>query len=397
LLPHSLQRSRSRIAALADQSASFWKQHGPDREFGGFHGTLDKLGKSVEPSHKGLIAQTRHLWSMSTWFRYREPIASVRALADDLYEFICNSYYVPSSGEYAYLVERNGQTADPKHLLYAQAFTIYAFAEYGRTFASEDACRRALDLFSRIDARAHDAVHGGYRQLDDAPWLSSGAQKETNTHIHLMEAFATLYAATSSPTVKQRLEELIVVVTRKLLQPAGYIHKDFTADWTPVGNAAVSYGHDLETYWLLDDAARVLGRPLDPAILTPARAMAINSGHWGHDAALGGYFEEGPPGGSPNKLEKVWWVQAEALPALFRLFEQTGDETWLARMDGTLTYIENHLLNRACGEWYWGVLPDGSLGPKGDVMGEPWKASYHVLRALLFTEHWIDQWLERSS
>jgi cellobiose epimerase len=384
---------RTRLAVLARQAADFWKRHGQDAEHGGFHGTLDRVGRPTAPTDKGLIQQARHLWSMATWYEYKEQTADVRALADNLYSFASNHFYDDASGEYAYLVDRTGRVVEPKHVLYAQSFAIYAFAQYARTFAHAPARDRALELFRKIDARAHDARYGGYRQLDDAPWLPPGCEKETNTHIHLMEAYSPLYTLTADSVVGERLEELTRLVTSKMLQPQGYVHKGFALDWTPVGDKWVSYGHDLETYWLLDEAARALGRPLDPTILEPARRMAINSANWGHDAAHGGFFEGGPVGQAPSGREKIWWIQAEAIPALFRLFEQTGEEVWLQRLEGTVEFIEQKQVNRETGEWFWGVLADGSVGPRGDSMGEQWKASYHVLRALVFTERWMTEWL----
>jgi mannobiose 2-epimerase len=382
---------------LATRSAEFWKRCGPDPVNGGFYGTLDDAGTPTLPRDKTLIQQVRHLYGWSIWYEHKEPTASVRALADDLYRFVTQNYCDPASGEYVYAVDETGRVVENSRILYAQAFAIYGFAEYGRVFEQKDARARALALFDRINARAHDADHGGYLQLNDAKWLLPGALKDTNTHIHLMEAFTTLYVATGEARVEQRLAELVQLITGKLLQPEGYLHKDFAADWTPLGPKRVSYGHDLETYWLLDMAARALGRAEDPAILGPARRMGVFSARRGYDATQGGYFEEGPPDGAPDRLEKVWWAQAEAIPALFRLFEQTADSDWLARMNATLDFIERSLLTPA-GEWYWGVMPDGSLGPRGSNLGEAWKASYHVLRALVFTETWMSSWLtERES
>lgn len=40
----------------------FWQLHGPDEQWGGFHGTLDRAGQPVEPFGKGLVQQARHVW-----------------------------------------------------------------------------------------------------------------------------------------------------------------------------------------------------------------------------------------------------------------------------------------------------------------------------------------------
>lgn len=40
----------------------FWRQYGLDRQFGGFHGTVDLSGAAVRPTFKGLVQQARHTW-----------------------------------------------------------------------------------------------------------------------------------------------------------------------------------------------------------------------------------------------------------------------------------------------------------------------------------------------
>jgi hypothetical protein len=41
---------------------SFWARHGLDNENGGIYGTLDRAGRPISPTAKGLIQQTRHIW-----------------------------------------------------------------------------------------------------------------------------------------------------------------------------------------------------------------------------------------------------------------------------------------------------------------------------------------------
>lgn len=383
---------RVRLEALGAGVMQFWKAHGPDTKFGGFHGHHDRRGTPREDADKGLIQQARHLWSFSTWYARREKSAEIKAIADNTYRFLIEHFLDDKDGEFFHTVSRDGKrVVDPKKQLYAQSFAIFALATYGEVFDVPQAKQQALACFQSIDRRAHDAEHLGYDQTRDSGWLAPGAQKDTNTHIHLLEAFTALYRASQDESVRARLEELVKVVATRIVQPGNYAHKEFFRDWRAHAEPVVSYGHDLETAWLLIDALDALGAPADDPIRQVALGLGKHAAERGHDSSKGGYFEEGIPGGKPTKLEKVWWVQAEALPGLWWLYRLTNDPSYLDRLEGTLAWIETKQLDSAHGEWFWGINPDGSIGPRGDHKGEEWKAEYHALRGVLFTSDWIDE------
>jgi cellobiose epimerase len=385
---------RVRLEALGAGVLQFWKAHGPDTKFGGFHGFHDRKGEPRQDADKGLIQQARHLWSFSTWYARRERSAEIKAIADSTYRFLIEHFLDEKDGEFVYKVSRDGQrVVDPKKQLYAESFAIFALATYAEVFDVAPAKQQALACFKSIDRRAHDADHLGYDQRQDPGWLAPGAQKDTNTHIHLLEAFTALYRVSKEQAVGARLEELVKVVATRIVQPANYAHKEFFRDWRVHERPVVSYGHDLETAWLLLDALDALDAPANDPVRQVAFGLGKHSAERGYDTAKGGYFEEGVAGGAPNKLEKVWWVQAEALPGLWWLYRMSNDAAYLDRLEGTLTWIESKQLDAVHGEWFWGINPDGSVGPRGDHKGEEWKAEYHALRGLLFTSDWINQFL----
>jgi mannobiose 2-epimerase len=382
---------RTRLAAQSARAFEFWQSHGLDPKYGGFYGALDRQGEPTTPTDKGLIQQARHLWTMSMWYEKKSPTPAVKALADNLYRFLIAHFYDARDKEFYFRVSASGSVVEPKKVLYAESFAIYGLSEYARVFGVPEAGKYALDCFYAIDARAHDAQNGGYEQSRDPAWLTPGAQKEMNTHIHLLESLTSLYEYSKDLTVKQRANELLDVCAQKMLQPEGYQYLEYLRDWSPFGRAEVSYGHDLETSWLMVESAAVLGRANDAAILNAATRLGEHAADWGFDSKNGGYFESGVPGGAPDQIEKIWWIQAEALPGLWRLFQRTHQLVFLDRLEATLAWIEKSQSDGEYGEWYWGVLPDGSIGPQGDHKSGDWKASYHTLRALVFTEAWLSR------
>jgi mannobiose 2-epimerase len=391
-----LSSIQARLEGLAWELMAFWKAHGPDREHGGFHGWNERSGEPRRDSDKGLVQQARHLWTFSTWYERREPEPAVRAIADGLYAFLIE-HFQDADGEFVYRVSRDGKrVVNAQKQLYAESFAIFALSTYARVFAVDDARRRALGCFQALDVRLHDELHGGYDQRSDPGWLSPGAEKETNTHLHVLEALTALLRTTDEPLVRARLDELVQVMALRMVQPTGYTHKEFYRDFRLHGPAVVSYGHDLETSWLLLDALSALGKN-DAQLVAIARKLAERAGEWGFDRAAGGFYEEGVPGGAPTGLEKVWWVQAEAVPALWCLYRLSSDRAHLDRLERTLTWIETRQRDAEHGEWFWGILPDGSVGARGDQKGEEWKASYHGVRGMLFTSDWIAEALAERS
>ncbi len=388
---------RARVAILSSEVITFWRTKGPDPIHGGFYAELDRVGAKSTPTDKGIIQQSRHLWSFSNWYEHKEQTPVVRAIADGSYRFVVDHMLDSSDKQFYFTVNASGEAAvNTDKPLYAQSFAIFALSTYGRVFNVSEANVLALSTFRAIELR-HDAAHLGYDEHNDMGGLGAGAQRSTNTHIHLMEAFTALYHATNDPDVRARLDELVTLVSTKLFQAdKKFVAKEFGNDWSPVGDSRVSYGHDLETAWLLIDAAHAVGRESEPAVLSAAIGMGTTSANEGFDTALGGYWEEGIPGGAVTATDKIWWVESEALLGLLRLFILTRDPSMLDKVEATLTFIETKQRDNANPgtEWFWGIDKDGKVSAQGDRKGNLWKASYHNSRALTFAESWISEHLQ---
>lgn len=397
---HRVRAIHARLEYLLEDAITFWMRNGQDREHGGFFGTLNRFGESTEPTHKGLVQQVRHLWTFSAYHRHLAPTdrtkrAAAKALADDLLAFVSRHFLDPKDGEFILRVDRLGNALCREKHLYTNSFAIYGLSEYAMAFESEPARSMALNCFRSLD-RSHDATYGGYDQTHRPCWLSQGAVKDTNTHLHLMECFTALFAATGDRLVWQRAEELVHLLLARHVQPSGQTHAEFDRTFTPVGPASISYGHDIETAWLVFDAIDTLQLEDAKGLRDKAYQLGANAAQRGFDAERGGFFEEGMPEGPPTKLEKVWWIQAEALAGLYRLYQHSNDLRFLNMLEQTLSFCETYLRDPNHGEWYWSVTPNDTLGQHRDNKGQEWKSSYHLVRGLLFTQRWMAQSLANS-
>jgi cellobiose epimerase len=460
-----LERLAAALDDLAARSLGPWLDAGLDPEGGAygfldrhFRPVFFEDDPTIGPSgerrgDQSLVQQARHLFSYSLMAERRPGDPRLAEFSNKLYQHLRRGFsrrrndgtgsmppdsvrprpllhWVPRGGSHQgvehlaeSLLHTRGQAFEPPDpgldfaeqsakspfavQLYAQGFAVYALCTYALVFDSPAAATWARGLFLTLDDMRHHAEQGGYDQTEDGGWLPFAgapldAAKCTNTHIHLLEALTPLCRAFPGDEVLfARLAELSHLIVTRLLQPQGYVHKFFAKDWTPVGPAEVSYGHDLETSWLLRDALRVLkalgkiSAQLEDEILRGSEKMARHALKHGSDFA-GGVFDTGVPAGFPGGPEvtgrdKIWWAQAEAMPGIYELYRTEPSDELLEKLEATFHFFSTKSWDSEGGEFFWGVDSEGHVAGRGDHKGEMWKTPYHGLRACLFTCDWIRQ------
>jgi mannobiose 2-epimerase len=253
-----------------------------------------------------------------------------------------------------------------------------------------------------MEAKAHDATYGGYTEFFEEDWtaitdpkvqsfVGPGGTKTYNTHLHVLEALTALYRVWPNPTVRKRLEELLVVNTQTVRLPRhGCNVEGFTPDWKPIDtpqNLRASYGHDVECAWLCLDAARALDHP--PALLRGwAEGLVGYSLRHGYDRAHGGFFYTGPLDKNADDTKKEWWVQAEALVSMLELYKLTGKPEYYAVFAQTIDFVEKHQV-AAEGSWWATLRPDGS--PASPSRTSMWHGAYHDGRSMLLCAKLLDE------
>ena len=164
---------KARLEALSANTMTFWKANGLDAKYGGVHGFHDRRGVPKEDAPKGLVQQTRHLWSFSTWYARREKTPEIKAAADSIYSFLGEHFLDHEDGEFFYTVSRDGtQAVDPKKQLYAESFAIFALATYAQVFGWTTPARRRWRASSRsIVAPTTASTSATTRRTTPAGWL----------------------------------------------------------------------------------------------------------------------------------------------------------------------------------------------------------------------------------
>jgi cellobiose epimerase len=374
----------------------FWCGPAVDREQGGWMGCLSNDLKPDRTQPKGLIVNSRILWAFSAVHRAR-PDKLFQQMADRALDYVMNHFWDTQHGGAFWRLDDTGRVLDDSKKIYGQAFYVYALAEYHQAFGGKAALERAIQLFELIEQHAHDPRHGGYIEVCRRDWSEAGAEarlsdkdmnekKSMNNHLHLLESYTNLYRAWPEPRVAERLRELIQLFEQRILNPRTLHFEHFFDETWRVRSDTYTFGHDIEGTWLLCEAAEVLGdAPLLKRVQAVALRMAEVTLREGIDAGDGALRYEGK-GGKIIDAGKECWPQAEAVIGFLNAFQLSRDAKFLEAARRVWNFIENRLVDRVHGEWFWRITPEGRMDPTLPKISE-WKGPYHGSRACLETLH----------
>jgi mannobiose 2-epimerase len=391
-MPIDLVQYRIEMQQELDAILGFWMDHCVDTHKGGFIGRMDYQNHIYPDAPKGSVLNSRILWTFSAAARHSGS-ADYRAMADRAFNYLRRHFIDSQFGGVYWSVSADGQPLDTKKQIYALSFAIYACSEYFRLTASKEAKAAAISLFQAIEQHSYDEVHGGYLEALTQDWQpiadlrlsekDANEKKSMNTHLHVLEGYANLYRIWPDALLRQRLVALVRLFLDRIIDPqTGHLQLFFDERWNP-RSTGISYGHDIEAAWLVQEAAEVIG---DEDLLVTVKQQSLLMA----EAAAQGLDDDGglwyEADGNHLVKEKHWWPQAEAMVGFFNAWQLSGEEVHLKRSAGCWAFAQKHLLDHQLGEWIWGVQEDYSPMPGEDKVGI-WKCNYHNGRACLELLH----------
>jgi mannobiose 2-epimerase len=355
---------------------------------GGYYGEVAADGTVLYDAPRGVILNARIIWSFAAAYQALHEtsylVAAVHA-RDYFLEHFCDHKY----GGVYWSVDAEGGRLDTKKQLYAQGFAIYGLSELYKVTRDDEVLKNAVNLYKVVETYFADKENGGYIEalardfspLEDMSLSAHdiNADKTMNSHLHILEAYANLYQVWPDEELKGAVERLLDIIGTKVMAADGHLQLYFTRDWS-VMPGGVSYGHDIETSWLALECAFAL-KDLD--IVNRVRPWALAMGKAGNEGLLadGSLRYEKLLDGSFDD-SRQWWVQAETVVGNLWLWKYHSDPQGAERALAAWSYIRDHLVDREAGEWWWAVLPDGSLDLSQPKAGF-WKCPYHNTRMCL--------------
>lgn len=365
---------------LNDKILPFWENL-KDDTYGGFYGWLDYELNLDKKSVKGCILNSRILWFFSNAYLTLKD-TELLPYAKHAYEFLKKYCIDKEYGGVYWSLNYDGTVFDSTKHTYNQAFAIYALASYYDATKEEEALKIAYDLYRIIESNCTDEV--GYLEAftydfkpEDNDKLSENgviAEKTMNTLLHVFEAYTELYRVTKDEQVAKKLYFIMDVFEKQVFNEELRRQEVFFDKNMNSILDLHSYGHDIETAWLIDRGCEVL----NDAELTKRmrRITSILEDEIYKVAYVDHSLLNECEKGKVNRM-RVWWVQAEAVVGFLNAYEKSDDERYKEAAKDILEYIKTKLEDHREGsEWYW-QLDDNHLPDTSKPIVEPWKCPYH--------------------
>ncbi|MCR5330553.1 MAG: AGE family epimerase/isomerase [Lachnospiraceae bacterium] len=358
--------SKEFYAHLTGDIIPFWADL-KDEENGGFYGLVDYDHKLDKKADKGCILNSRILWFFSTSKLLLEELkaktdsdrtaeyerlASLCAdRAKHAYEFLLKSFLDTANGGVYWAVTYDGRPSDTLKHTYCHAFAIYALAAYFDASGEKKAFDLAMELADLIESRCTDDV--GYLEAFNRDFTPAAndelsengvmADKTMNTLLHVFEAYTELlrvikkhFPAVVKPDtagtdngngagrkggfsrenadmaekIANRMRFILDIFAEKIYNPKLRRQEVFfDRDYNPIIDLH-SYGHDIETSWLMDRGLEVLAdidytNEIEPLTLSLAERI-YERAYVQH--SLLNECEKGV-----DDKRRIWWVQAETV------------------------------------------------------------------------------------
>lgn len=365
---------------LTETIIPFWEKL-RDEEYGGYFGWLGYDLELDKKAVKGCILNSRILWFFSNAYLLLKDECLLHE-AGHAWKFLKEYCVDRENGGVYWSLTYDGKTEDTTKHTYNQAFAIYALSSYYDASGDEEALELAWGLYRLIEAKCRDkygyleAFNVRFEPEDNDKLSENGvmAEKTMNTLLHVFEAYTELYRVTKAPEVGKNIKYMLDLIVDKIYNPElGRQEVFFDRTWNSLIDL-YSYGHDIETAWLVDRGLDVLDDAAYKKRLRPVTKQITRNIY---DRA---YIDHSLVKEAENGIvdtTRVWWVQAEAVVGFLNGWQRSPEHSeYLKAAEDIWEYIKEKVVDHRDGsEWFWAVDREGR--PLEKPIVESWKCPYH--------------------
>lgn len=366
---------------LCEKIIPFWKSIRDD-EFGGYYGYVDYELNVDKKAIKGCILNSRILWFFSNAYMVLHD-ESLKDEAKHAYEFMNNYCLDKDNGGIYWSMTYDGKPEDTMKHTYNQAFAVYALSSYYDISGDKNALDAAYSIYNTIESKCKDAV--GYLEAADKYFnkitneaLSENgiiADRTMNTLLHVYEAYTELYRVTKDADVKGQLVKIIDTFANKVYNEELCRQEVFfNNNWESLIDLH-SFGHDIETAWLMDRGVDILNDEVIKEKMYPITKALTNKIY---EVAFDGNSLANECENGITDERRIWWVQAESVLGFMNGYLKDNSKTeYMEAAEKQWEFIKEYVIDKREGsEWFKEVRKDGTPYEGLEIV-EPWKCPYH--------------------
>ena len=363
---------------LLDSILPFWMKHSVDQQNGGFFTCLDQFGQ-VYDTDKFIWLQGRQVWCFAYMYNNIEKKQEWLDIAKHGADFLIK-HGRDEEGNWYFSLTAEGKPIVQPYNIFSDCFATMAFAALDKASPSDEYKKIALTTFDNIIARRQN-TKGKYNKN----FPGTRSLKNFSLPMILCNLSLELEHIIGKEKVNELVPDIIHEVMEVFYQPKlGLVLENVNIDGSFADcfeGRLMNPGHTIEAMWFIMDLGIRLN---DTSLIDKAVTIMLNTLEYGWDREYGGIFYfldiQGHP---PQQLEwdqKLWWVHVEALVALAKGFQHTGDMRCKEWFDKVHDYTWSHFKDQQYGEWF------GYLNRRGEVLlplkGGKWKGCFHIPRSL---------------
>ena len=363
---------------LLDSILPFWMKHSVDQQNGGFFTCLDQFGQ-VYDTDKFIWLQGRQVWCFAYMYNNIEKKQEWLDIAKHGADFLIK-HGRDEEGNWYFSLTAEGKPLVQPYNIFSDCFATMAFAALDKASPSDEYKKIALTTFNNIIARRQN-TKGKYNKN----FPGTRSLKNFSLPMILCNLSLELEHIIGKEKVNELVPDIIHEVMEVFYQPKlGLVLENVNVDGSFADcfeGRLMNPGHTIEAMWFIMDLGVRLN---DTSLIDKAVTIMLNTLEYGWDKEYGGIFYfldiQGHP---PQQLEwdqKLWWVHVEALVALAKGFQHTGDMRCKEWFDKVHDYTWSHFKDQQYGEWF------GYLNRRGEVLlplkGGKWKGCFHIPRSL---------------
>ena len=363
---------------LLDSILPFWMKHSLDQQNGGFFTCLDQFGH-VYDTDKFIWLQGRQVWCFAYMYNNIEKKQEWLDVAKHGADFLIK-HGRDEEGNWYFSLTAEGKPLVQPYNIFSDCFATMAFAALDKASPSDEYKKIALTTFDNIIARRQN-TKGKYNKN----FPGTRSLKNFSLPMILCNLSLELEHIIGKEKVNELVPDIIHEVMEVFYQPKlGLVLENVNVDGSFADcfeGRLMNPGHTIEAMWFIMDLGIRLN---DKSLIDKAVTIMLNTLEYGWDKEYGGIFYfldiQGHP---PQQLEwdqKLWWVHVEALVALAKGFQHTGDLRCKEWFEKVHDYTWSHFKDEQYGEWF------GYLNRRGEVLlplkGGKWKGCFHIPRSL---------------